>query len=55
MLVYYATYKKTASRLIYKINNDGKRSAKDVNILDKPETNGTSNSFITNKYETPSA
>ena len=44
-----ATYKKTDNRLIHKINNSGKRFAKDVNILDKIEINGTSNCFITLK------
>ena len=43
------TYKKKDSRLIYKINNDGKRFAKNVSMLDKLETNGTGNCFITLK------
>ena len=44
-----ATYKKKDSRLIYKINNNGKRFMKNVSILDTIETNGTGNCFITLK------
>ena len=54
MRVYYlnaiaATYKKTDNNLMFNINKDGQRFAKDANILNKIEVNGTSNCFITLK------
>ena len=43
------SYKKTNKNIGTKINKEGIKFAKQANILDKIEINGTGNSFITLK------
>ena len=43
------TYKKADNRLLYDINKDGQRFAKNANVLERIDVNGTSNCFITLK------